>query len=364
MEKKGNCFNRILEHISACMMPIVPGLIAGGLMKLVILILGYTGIFTAFPDAKIIMEAISNAPFYFLPIMVAYTAANHFNTDIICAMAAAGTFIIPEFVVLMERGEPLSFFGIPVYQMTYAYTVFPIIVLIYLMSILEHALSKRIKGILNEIFLRLIVITITALMGMLLIGPAVGILSQGVLAAIEWMQINIPVVAWAVFGVTAPLQVLTGVHWVFVSLVIQNLGEFGIENGFMVGYFMLTMALTAVSFVTMLRSKEQKKKTIALTSLITVFFTGTSEPALYGVCLTDKIALLAAMAGGLVGGIYQGIVTINTYVYSFPTVFSILIFQSEKDATNLMQAAIAGAISFSVAFVIMFIRFSKRKNFK
>lgn len=353
IKKSNGFFGVLIGHVSACMLPVIPGLVAGGLMKIIILFLSYTSIFSIFPDTKIILETISSAPFYFLPISVAFTAARHFDTDIISALTVVGTMLMPEFIALMGQEKMVLFAGIPVYHMSYAYTVFPIIVLIYLMSILQQRLNHWLKGIWNDILLRLLVILITSLMGIIVIGPVIGVISQGVLYVISWLQGNIPVLAWAIFDATAPLQIMTGTHWIFVSLAISNLGKYGVEGGFMVGYFILTMSLTAISFVVQLRSKDKTKKNIATSSLITVFFTGTTEPVLFGICLTNRIALLSAVISGAVAGIYQGIVTIQTYVYAFPTLFSILMFQSNDQPGNLVKAIIAGVISFTVALVLM-----------
>lgn len=350
----------MLYHLSSCMLPVIPVLIAGGLLKLTTLILSYTPIISRYPDTKMILESIGDAPFYFLPLIVAYASAKHFEADVVSAMAAAGTLLLPGFTNLMEREQEVLFMGIPLYRVTYAYTVFPIIVLIFLMSILEKALEKWLRGVLKDIFLRFLLILISALVGMFVIGPAIDIVSQGIFALISWLQVNIPVLAWAIFGATAPLQIIAGVQWIFVALILQNLGEYGVESGFMVGYFMLTMSLTAIALFTLWKSKEKEKKNSVLATLITVFFTGTTEPVLYGICLTDRIALISAIAAGAAGGIYQGIVTIHAYVYAFPTVFSILIFQSDKDPGNLTEAAIAGIISFVVAFITMMIGYRKK----
>ena len=248
--------------------------------------------------------------------------------------------------------------------MTYAYTVFPIIVLIYLMSILQRKLNQWLKGVWNDIFLHLLVILITSLVGIIVIGPIVGVISQGVLMGISWLQSNIPVLAWAIFDATAPLQIMTGTHWIFVSLAISNLGAYGMENGFMVGYFILTMSLTAISFVAQMRSKDKKRKNMAISSLITVVCTGTTEPVLYGICLSSRIAILSAIVAGAVAGIYQGIVTIHTYVYAFPTLFSILMFQSNEEPGNLVKAVTAGLISFGVAFTMMLFGYKGEKGDK
>lgn len=160
----------------------------------------------------------------------------------------------------MEQSEKVLFAGISVYQMKYAYTVFPIIILIYCMSLWEDFLQKKLKGIWNELFLYLLIVLPIALVGIIIIGPIMGVISAGVLWVISWLQVNIPVLAWAVFGATAPIQVLTGTHWIFIALAIGNLEEFGVDNGFMVGYFILTMSLSAIAYVAQRRSSDKSKK--------------------------------------------------------------------------------------------------------
>ena len=98
MGKSKGLFGKIIGHISACMLPVIPALVAGGLMKILILFMSYTPIFELFPDTRIILEAISSAPFYFLPVSVGYTAAKHFETDIISALSVVGAMLMPEFI--------------------------------------------------------------------------------------------------------------------------------------------------------------------------------------------------------------------------------------------------------------------------
>lgn len=351
--------SKMIFYISECMKPIIPVLVASGLMKIIILFLTYTSLFNIYPDTKIILEAISNAPFYFLPILVAYTSAKYFQTSVISGITVVSALLMPEFVTLMEQGKQVLFGGIPVFNMTYAYTVFPIIILIYCMSIWEKFLQKRVKGIWNELLLHLLVILPTALIGMIIIGPVMGVISQGMLWLITWLQVNIPVLAWAVFGATAPLQVITGTHWIFIALAIGNLGEFGMEYGFMVGYFILTMSLSAIAYVAQLRSTNKSIKNKYISLLITVFFTGATEPVLFGICLSSKIAMLSSIVAGAVAGTFQGIVTIHTYVYAFPTLISLPMFYRANEPSNIIKALVAGIISFTVALVIMLLKYKE-----
>lgn len=359
-----NILANMIKHISACMSPVVPALVAGGLVNILILVLGYTPLFENFPHVQQLLAVIGDAPFYFLPILVAFSAAGHFQTDYVSALVVTGALLSPSFISCMEQEGGVSFLGIPVYQMSYAYTVLPIIVMIFWMSRIEKWLEKHLKGILYALLSRLVLILLTAFSGILVIGPAVGTLSQMICDGIIWLQMYIPVLAWAVFGATAALQVMIGVHWFFVIIVLQDLGELGMENGFMAGYFLMTMSLTAVAAVAALREKAKKSKNEMIAALVTVFFTGTTEPVIYGVCLKHGVALLAAILGGAVGGIYQGLVSIHSYAYAFPTLFSILMFQSPERPMNMWHALIAGMLSFGTAFAVMWAGYGKSRKKK
>ena len=361
--KKKNIFAVGIGHITACMTPVIPIIVAGGLLKLVVLLLGYTPLFSIFPDTKTILDAIGTAPLYFLPVLVAYSSAVHYETDRICATAVGASMLMPEFISLMQTDKAVSFVGIPVFHMSYAYSVFPIIVMIYIMSVLDKKLLGKMKGTVRSLFYYLTLYVTTTLIGILAIGPLIGTISQALLNMILYFQKVAPVFAWILFDATVPFQVITGTHWVFISFVLSELGNHGVECGFMMGYFALAMDLTAISLVALKKSSDAKTKNLALTSLISIFFTGTSEPALFGLCLNSPTALVAIVIAGACTGLYQGIVTINNYAYAFPTLFTSLTFQSDTDPTNFSQALIAAAISFVVSLVIM-ILFYRKKNDK
>ena len=113
MEKR-NIILRIMDHISACMSPVVPALLAGGLMKLVLLLVGYTGVFAYLGETEELLTAVSNAPFYFLPILLTVSCARHFETSCMFALTVVGALLLPEFVELMEQEGSLTLLGIPV----------------------------------------------------------------------------------------------------------------------------------------------------------------------------------------------------------------------------------------------------------
>lgn len=111
MKMKRNVVFRVMEHISACMGPVIPALLAGGLLKLALLLLDFSGILGILGDTGPVLTAVSNAPFYFLPVLLAVSCAQRFNTSAIYALTAAGALLLPEFTALLEKEGGLGAFG-------------------------------------------------------------------------------------------------------------------------------------------------------------------------------------------------------------------------------------------------------------
>lgn len=150
MVKVKKSLSAVFDHISECMVPVIPILLAGGILKMVVLLLGMLHILTG--TTEVILSSIATTPFYFLPVMVAYSAAKHFDTDPLVAIISVCVMLLPDFAALMEGGEKVTFIGIPVVPATYAYSVIPIILLIYCMSHVVRFLKRIIKESLQPYF--------------------------------------------------------------------------------------------------------------------------------------------------------------------------------------------------------------------
>ncbi|MEX6227025.1 PTS transporter subunit EIIC [Providencia hangzhouensis] len=86
-----------------------------------------------------ILYTISDSAFYFLPILLAFSVARKFKTNEYIAVTLAFILVYPIF-----QGEPaLSFFGITIPNITYNFTVIPIILGVWLLR--ERA--KSIDGL-------------------------------------------------------------------------------------------------------------------------------------------------------------------------------------------------------------------------
>ena len=142
-------------------------------------------------------------------------------------------------------------------------------------------------------------------------------------------------------------------------LAIAQLGTVGVDNGIMAAFCLLNMALTAADLVLLLRRRHTELGSRAWGCGITALLVGVAEPSVFGICLKDKTILRNVVIGCVAGGIFQGIVTVNSYVFSFPGLCAVLMFYSPERPENLTYALIAMAITFAVSFLLNLLTLKK-----
>ena len=350
MNKIKGKVSRLFDHISECMAPIIPIVLAGGIFKMVVLLLSTVSIL--YGTTEIIISSIANAPFYFLPVLVAYSASKHFDTDPLIAIISVCVMLLPDFTELMESGEKVRFAGIPVVPATYAYSVIPIILLVYCMSHIVRILKRMIRESLQPYFLAFFAILITSLLGILVIEPAVSLISNALADALNIMQMRAPVLAWGTFAAMTFLLVSTGMHWVFMTLAITQIGLTGVDYGIMVALFTVNMALGGSDLGVLVKTKRGDKRTMSLSAMIMVLITGIAEPSIFGICFKERTPIIGTVLGCMTAGIIQGVVTVHCFIFTFPSISSILMFYSTEEPGNLVKAVIVGAVAFVTSFMV------------
>lgn len=350
MIKIKKSLSAVFDHISECMASVIPILLAGGILKMVVLLLGMLHILTG--TTQTILSSIATAPFYFLPVMVAYSAARHFETDPLVAIISVCVMFLPDFTALMESGEKVTFVGIPVVPATYAYSVIPIILLIYCMSHVMKFLRKIMKESLQPYFLAVCAVLITSLLGILVIEPVVSLVSNALAQGLNVMQERVPVIAWGLLAALTLFLVSTGMHWIFMSLAITQIGLTGMDYGIMVALLISNMSLAGCDLGVFVKSKDKERRSLAASAMLTVLIPGISEPSVFGICFKEKTPVVANVLGCMIAGVVQGIITVHCYIYTFPSIPSILMFYSDKEPANLFKAIVVGVVAFVVSFIL------------
>ncbi|MGI6025320.1 MAG: PTS transporter subunit EIIC, partial [Pediococcus parvulus] len=182
-KEKVNLFNRFANFISSCMSPLIPALIGGGMIKVILILLPLFGWLNEKGQTYAILNIFGDAPFYFLPIMLAYTAAQYFKVTPMLAMTIAGVMIHPNLIAMVTAGKAVHFMGLPVTLVNYSSSVIPILLVVWAMKYIEMGVDKVCPASLKSILKPLLVLFITGTLALVLIGP-IGTYAGKLLSAI------------------------------------------------------------------------------------------------------------------------------------------------------------------------------------
>ena len=344
-------------HLAACMEPLMPMIIAGSLTKLLCI---FIGMLVDHGTTKEILTIIGDAPFYFLPVLVAITASARFKVDRLYAVMAAGVLLMPGLAALMTGAENVYLFGIPVVKATYSYSILPVILLVWLTSKFEPFLKKTFPQCLMDNLYPVVVLLTMSTLGILVVGPAATLISNGIVSGLAWLAEHAGFLAWPLLAGTSICFIMTGTGLLLDALVITQLGAFGVENGIMAAMCILNLALTGADFALALRRRNTEPAARAWSCGITALLVGVAEPSVFGICLKEKTVFRNVVISCVIAGIFQGIVTIHSYVFSFPGLCAVLMFYSPDRPSNLIYALIVMVIAFAVSFVLNFLSLGKQ----
>ena len=344
--------SRILDTISGIFTPILPAIVAAGMMQAVIALLTNFTSIDASGSTMVIFNVIANAAFYFLPVMIAFSAAKKFNCNPFMAVFLAGILLHPDLINLLAQETAADFFGIPVISASYASSVIPIILGVWLMSYVEKLADRVSPNCLKFLMKPLLTIIVTAPITLIVLGPLGSILGGYLAQFIQFLNGKAGWLVITFMGCFTPFIVMTGMHYSLFPLVFQSLATFGYETIMSVGSLPSNMAQGAACFAVALKTKNLEMRQIAVSAGVTAVL-GITEPALYGVTLKLKRPLAAVMAGGAAGGLYSGLVSLKAFGFVTPGLTAFPVYIGPNN--NLLNFGICCVIAFAVAFAMTWI---------
>lgn len=354
---KGNIFNQLIDIISSIFTPFLGAMAGAGVLKGFLTLAVTLNWLTAESGVYVVLFAIADGIFTFLPILLAFTAAKKFKTNEFLAVCLAMALVHPSITAL--AGQTLSFAGIPVIIGASAYTssVIPIILAVYVQSHVERFFKKVIPSFLQIICVPLAVFLVMAPVTFIAIGPIGTILGDLLGKGYDSIYGISPIIAGAVMGGLWQVFVMFGMHWGFVPIMLLNLSAAGGGVDTMAPMLLpAVLAQGGAALAVFFMTKNVKLKGLALSSTITSVF-GITEPTVYGVTLPLKKPFIAACIGGAVGGAFIGFSHVQNYVFGLISLLSLpgFIPQDTKDTSGLIAAVIGTVIAFVIAFVLTFI---------
>ena len=374
-EEKGNLLQRAVQLLSDIFVPIIPAIVAGGLLMGINNILTANGLFfkgmsliEAYPqwaDLATMINLFSNAAFTFLPVLIGFSATKKFGGNPYLGAALGMIMVHPELLNAYSYGKagvdvPVwNIFGLSIEAVGYQGTVLPVLGVSWILANIEKRLHKVTPIWLDNLTTPLFSTIITGFITFIIVGPVLReagiLLSDG----ISWMYNSLGLFGGAIFGLFYAPICLTGMHHSFIAVETQLLAAVATTGGSFIfpTASMSNVAQGAAVIAILLLTKDKKLKSICSASGVSALL-GITEPAMFGVTLKLKYPFIAAMIGSAVGSAYLAAtktLAIALGAAGLPGFISI-------ESSSWLNFAIGMILSAAVSFVITMILYKRDVN--
>lgn len=316
-EKKGNVIQRFVKMLSDIFVPIIPAIVAGGLLMglnnlLTSNLIDGQSIISLYPQWQGLATAINlfaSAPFTFLPVLIGFSAARQFGGNPFLGAAMGMIMVHPDLMSAYQIGvgEPAvwNIFGLEVAAIGYQGTVLPVLAVSWILANIEKRLHKVTPSWLDNLTTPLISILVTSFLTFIVVGPVMREAGNLLAAGITWLYNTLGALGGAVFGLVYAPITLTGMHHSFIAIETQLIADSANTGGSFIfsTASMNNVAQGAAVLAVLMLTKNEKMKSICSASGISALL-GITEPAMFGVTLKLKYPFYAAIIGSAVGSAY------------------------------------------------------------
>ncbi len=377
---KGNLFNRFIDIISGIFQPILGIMAACGMVKGLNALFVAMGLYSDTCGGHLILNAIGDGLFYFLPLFLGYTAAKKFQLKPMLGLVIGAIMCYPSIQnsALSAANEPLytlfqgsmfesivytDFFKIPMIAMDYTGTVIPIIFVVYFASKCEKFFNKFIPDLVKFFFVPMLTLLVSIPVGLLIIGPLATFGSTIIATTVISIRNFSPLLAGAIVGLTWQILVIFGLHWGFIPVYINNIMTNGYDN-VMMPFFACTFATSAVVLAIFFKTKNKQLKEMALPNFISGIF-GVTEPAIYGILLPLKKPFIISCIAGCIGGGFYGAFNFRKFMMGGMGIFEFpAMIEPDGSMGNLIVAVVGVILTMIIAFVATMILYKDEEETK
>ena len=326
-EKGGNLFSRFVKMIADIFVPILPALVAGGLMMAINNVMTAEGLFgeqsltTMYPaiaDYAALINMVSSAAFASLPVLVGFSAAKRFGGNVYLGAAIGAAMVSTDLLNAWNTGAALAgeakveywhIFGMDVAKIGYQAQVIPTLAVTYVMCLIEKNLHKVLKGTADFLLTPLITMLVTGFLAFTIIGPVTRVAAEYLTWGINWTYSTLGVVGGLLFGLVYSPIVVTGLHQSFPAIEIPLLPVNGGVGDFIFPVAsMANVAQGAAALAVFFKTRDAKLKGLAGAGGASAVF-GITEPAIFGVNLRLRWPFFCAMAAAAIGS--AGVALLN-----------------------------------------------------
>lgn len=375
--EKEKLLDRFVDIISGIFQPILGIMAACGMIKGLNMLFMTLGLYAETSGGYMIINAIGDALFTFLPLFLGYTSARKFGLKPMVGLVIGGIMCYPgiQSSALSGSLKPLytmfegtmfaspvyiDFFGIPVISMDYTSTVIPVIFIVYFASKCEKLFSKFVPDLVKFFFVPMLTLLVALPIGFLLIGPVATFGSKIIAETIISIRNVSPMLAGGLVGLTWQILVIFGLHWGFIPVYINNIVTNGYDN-VMMPFFACTFATSAVILVIMLKTRDRKMKELCLPNFISGIF-GVTEPGIYGILLPLKKPFIISCIAGGIGGAFYGFCNFRKFSMGGMGIFEFPAMMEPDGSWGNLLVAVSGVLLTMIAAVILMLLFYREKE--
>ncbi len=346
--KKKNIVMRALDVVMAAMGPTLNLLCAAGILKGILAIATMVG---ASPNSGvyILMSAVADAFFYFMPLLLGYNIAKKLEIDPVLGFIIGAAMTYPTI-----QGVDLDLFGFTV-NATYTSTFLPVVFAVCLAVPLYKFLDRVIPKMIRSFMVPLLVLVIIVPIGFTIVGPFANMVGAGISTAVDKLLNISPVIAGVLLGAFWQVFVLFGVHGMLAMLSFMDLMQ-GIPS-LLIGFTGVpSFAQTGTVLAIYLKTKDEKLKGVALPAAFSGIL-GITEPAIYGVTLPRIKMFVISCIGSALGGLIIGMFNLYQYTYTGMGIMSLLGKINPAGNTNFFAIALSVIVPFVFSFVVAFLTY-------
>lgn len=368
-DKPTNPLMSFIKLLSDIFVPIVPALVAGGLLMALNNVLtaehlfgpqSLVQLFPAINDVAAIINLMASAPFAFLPILIGYSATKRFGGNPYLGAAMAMVMVSPDLIngygvanAIADGSMPYwNIFGLNVAQGGYQGSVLPVLVVSFILANLEKFFHQKIAKAFDYTFTPMLAIIITGFLTFIFVGPIMRMVSDGLTSGLVWLYDTTGFIGTGIFGFFYSPIVITGLHQSFPAIETTLLADVAKTGGSFIFPVasMANIAQGAACLAIFFISKNDKQKSLASSASISALL-GITEPAIFGVNLKLKFPFICGMIAAAIGSALIGLFHVLAVAMGPASVIGFISIASH----SMVQFMICCLVTFVISFALTFI---------
>lgn len=369
--QKQNIVQRAVKGLSDIFVPIIPAIVAGGLLMGLFNVLTATGLFIegqslidanpGLADLASMINTFANAPFVYLPVLLAFSASKKFGGNPFLGAALGMLMVHPDLLNGWGFGgasvagtiPTWNIFGFEIQKVGYQGSVLPVLVSAFILAKVENGLRSFIPSVLDNLLTPMLAIFITGFLTFTLVGPITRDIGFLLGDGLNWLYDSAGFIGGALFGFIYAPFVITGMHHSFIAIETQLLADIAVTGGTFIFPIaaMSNVAQGAAALAVGITTKETKLKGIAMPSGITALL-GITEPAMFGVNLKLRYPFIAAIIGAAAASAFVTLFNVKAQALGAAGLPGIISITPNKIGYYVAGMAISFAVAFGLTLVL------------